>query len=115
MASMIVEHKMTVSAICWVFSRREKEKKSGYATRWTESLVQSTSTDGRCAAIRIAADLTALIRQNWWRDAMKLRTISDLSHLTYGECLDIVCKRYQRWTRDIVDAHNEPDLFSCLD
>lgn len=42
---------------------------------------------------------------NWWRDAMKLRTLSELAHLTYGECLSIVVKRYQRWTRRIV----EPD------
>lgn len=40
---------------------------------------------------------------NWWRDAMKLRTIPDLQHLTYGETLDIVVKRYQRWEREIVD------------
>jgi hypothetical protein len=38
---------------------------------------------------------------NWWRDAMKLRTIPDLNHLTYGECLGIVIKRYQRWERRI--------------
>lgn len=36
---------------------------------------------------------------NWWRDAMQLRTISGLAHLTYGECLEIVVKRYQRWMR----------------
>lgn len=36
---------------------------------------------------------------NWWRDAMKLRTLPDTQHLTYGECLEIVVKRYQRWTR----------------
>lgn len=40
---------------------------------------------------------------NWWRDAMQLRTVSDLSHLTYGECLEIVVKRYQRWKRQIRD------------
>lgn len=38
---------------------------------------------------------------NWWRDAMALRANSMLSHLTYGECLEIVVKRYQRWTREI--------------
>jgi hypothetical protein len=38
---------------------------------------------------------------NWWRDAMKLRTIKDLNHLNYGECLDIVVKRYKRWSRFI--------------
>lgn len=41
---------------------------------------------------------------NWWRDAMDLRKTSELRHLTYGECLDIIVKRYQRWSRNIVDA-----------
>jgi hypothetical protein len=45
---------------------------------------------------------------NWWRDAMKLRTIADLSHLTFGECLAIVVKRYQRWTRNITEPAKEP-------
>jgi hypothetical protein len=40
---------------------------------------------------------------NWWRDAMKLRTIPATSHLTYGECLEIVVKRYQRWKREVRD------------
>lgn len=40
---------------------------------------------------------------NWWRDAMDMRQIPLLSHLTYGECLEIVIKRYQRWTRSIRD------------
>ena len=25
----------------------------------------------------------------------------ELSHLNYGECLEIVVKRYQRWKRDL--------------
>lgn len=33
---------------------------------------------------------------NWWRDAMKLRASPDTAHLHYGECLEIVIKRYQR-------------------
>jgi hypothetical protein len=41
---------------------------------------------------------------NWWRDAMKLRIVRGLDHLTYGECLEIVVKRYQREERVIVDA-----------
>jgi hypothetical protein len=45
---------------------------------------------------------------NWWRDAMKLRTIGDLAHLTYGECLAIVVKRYQRETRAIRDEETLP-------
>ncbi len=44
---------------------------------------------------------------NWWQDAMKLRTFPDLKHLTYGECLEIVVKRYQRWDRKIVDVASE--------
>jgi hypothetical protein len=38
---------------------------------------------------------------NWWRDAMKLRITPGLEHLTYGECLAIVVKRYERWDRTI--------------
>lgn len=45
---------------------------------------------------------------NWWRDAMKIRTIPDCAHLTYGECLEIVVKRYQRWTRTIRDEEPMP-------
>lgn len=41
---------------------------------------------------------------NWWRDAMKLRTLPALSHLTYGECLDIIVKRYKRWERRLSQA-----------
>jgi len=47
---------------------------------------------------------------NWWRDAMKLRTLPDTQHLTYGECLEVVVKRYQRWTRQIVT----PEKTKCL-
>lgn len=53
---------------------------------------------------------------NWWRDAMKLRTLTDLRHLTYGECLEIVVKRYVRWRREIRDAvPEEPTLFSAAE
>ncbi len=49
---------------------------------------------------------------NWWRDAMKLRTLSDTAHLTYGECLEVVVKRYVRWKRTIGDgAVRQPSLF----
>ncbi|HKS96734.1 MAG TPA: hypothetical protein VJV74_11475, partial [Terriglobia bacterium] len=43
---------------------------------------------------------------NWWRDAMKLRTLPDTAHLTYGECLQIVVKRYQRFRREIREPKN---------
>jgi hypothetical protein len=36
---------------------------------------------------------------NWWRDAMKLR--QKLNWLTYGECLNLMVKKYQRWGRAI--------------
>lgn len=49
---------------------------------------------------------------NWWRDAMKLKTLPDTAHLHYGECLDIVVKRYQRWKRTIVDVTETADLFT---
>ena len=35
----------------------------------------------------------------WWRQAMQLRTHSLLSHLNYGECLDIAIKRMARRPR----------------
>jgi hypothetical protein len=47
---------------------------------------------------------------NWWRDAMKLRTLSDTKHLTYGECLEVVVKRYQRWAR-LTEKQEEKGLF----
>ena len=45
---------------------------------------------------------------NWWRDAMKYRR--DFPFLTYGECLDLVVKRYRRWEREIEDV--EEGLFN---
>ena len=33
---------------------------------------------------------------NWFRDAMAIRSRAALQHLTYGECLDIIVKRYKR-------------------
>lgn len=41
---------------------------------------------------------------NWWRDAMALR--KELPWLTYGECLEIICKRYERWDRVIEDVNS---------
>jgi hypothetical protein len=48
---------------------------------------------------------------NWWRDAMALRARAGLDFLTYGECLEIVVKRYKRWNRVIKDVVEEPTLF----
>lgn len=47
---------------------------------------------------------------NWWRDAMAIR--KHLPWLTYGECLGLVVKRYQRWTRTI---RPEPSLLTLMD
>ena len=48
---------------------------------------------------------------NWWREAMSLSRIPLLSHLTYGEMLGIIVKRYQRWTRQ-VEEECQAQLFS---
>lgn len=40
---------------------------------------------------------------NWFRDAMELRGLRQTKHLTFGECLDIIIKRYQREKRVIID------------
>jgi len=53
---------------------------------------------------------------NWWRDAMKIRAIPELAHLTYGECLEIIVKRYQRWTRTLEGpASQEASLFDLME
>lgn len=46
--------------------------------------------------------LSSVDSTNWWRDAMKLR--QQLPWLTYGECLDLMVRKYQRWTRQIRDV-----------
>lgn len=46
---------------------------------------------------------------NWWRDAMKIR--SSLPWLNYGECLEIVIKRYQRWERRLREQAQGLTLF----
>ena len=43
---------------------------------------------------------------NWFRDAMDLRVMKQLQHLTYGETLDIVIKRYIREQREL---NKEPE------
>ncbi len=50
---------------------------------------------------------------NWWRDGMMLR--KKLPWLTYGECLELVVKRYQRWQRTIRDQTSEAGLFDELE
>lgn len=47
---------------------------------------------------------------NWFRDAWKYKT--QLPFLTPAECVDLVVKRYQRWTRTINDEVESKEL--CL-
>ena len=42
---------------------------------------------------------------NWFLDTMKIRR--DLPWLTYGECAELVVKRYKRWKRRIIDEEQE--------
>lgn len=48
---------------------------------------------------------------NWWRDAMDIRVLPLCKHLTYGETLEIVVKRYRRQSRLIVDTPRQESLF----
>ena len=50
---------------------------------------------------------------NWWRDAMKLR--QKLHWLTYGECLGLMVKKYQRWGRAIHVEISQNILFGETD
>lgn len=56
--------------------------------------------------------LNSVDSTNWWRDAMKLR--QKLPWLTYGECLDLMIRKYQRWTRQIRDIESTGGLFEVL-
>lgn len=47
---------------------------------------------------------------NWWKDALDIRSNPLTKHLTPGECLEIVVKRYKRWDRVIKDV-NQAGLF----
>lgn len=62
-----------------------------------------------------ARRLNSVDSTNWWRDAMKLRAIPDLSHLTYGECLAIVVKRYTRWDRVIEPKEKQTSMLGLFD
>lgn len=53
--------------------------------------------------------LNSVDSTNWWRDALILR--NKMPWLTYGETLEIIVKRYQRWTRIIKDEDTD-SLFS---
>ena len=68
-------------------------------------------------ALRFYTDvrrLDSVDSTNWYRDAMKLRTYPDLAHLSYGECIEIVVKRYIRWQRIIREPQEEKTLFDAV-
>lgn len=48
----------------------------------------------------------------WWRTAMAIR--QKLPWITYGEALELVVKKYKRWTRDIKEPQKikQGDLFN---
>lgn len=53
------------------------------------------------------ARLDSVDATTWWREAMRLRTLPDLAHLTYGECLRIMVKKWQRWARNPLGPNGE--------
>lgn len=59
-----------------------------------------------CRAYTNFSRIDSVDSTNWWRDAYALKIDGKLKHLTYGECLEIIIKRYQRWDRKI-DEMNE--------
>lgn len=48
---------------------------------------------------------------NWLHQMLELKGMCQLEHLTTGECLDIIVKRYQRWEREI----REPKVLPLLE
>tara|TARA_R110000824_G_scaffold54968_1_gene151548 strand:+ start:404 stop:1093 length:690 start_codon:yes stop_codon:yes gene_type:complete len=57
--------------------------------------------------------LDSMDSTNWWRDAMKIRTMPLMDHLSYGEALEIIIKRYARWQPPEVQEQEEQiSLFS---
>jgi hypothetical protein len=58
-----------------------------------------------CRAYTHIRRIDSVDSTNWWRDAMALRKA--LPWLTYGECLGLIVKRYQRWQRVIRDEESE--------
>lgn len=57
------------------------------------------------------ARLDSIDSTNWWRDSQKILTHPNTAHLTPGEALEIVVKRYQRRAR----VMTEPDAQLALE
>jgi hypothetical protein len=47
---------------------------------------------------------------NWMHQMIELKSLRQLEHLTTGECLEIIVKRYQRWRRVIQDEVPQGEL-----
>lgn len=89
-----------------------REGKEAWVRRTCDRIPDSIHVHGW--ALRAYAHvrrLDSVDSTNWWRDAMALRTLKQCEHLTYGECLEIIVKRYQRWKRTIRDEVADPGLF----
>ena len=56
------------------------------------------------------AGFSSMDSTNWFRDAMLLRGTTALAHLTFGECLHIIVKRYKR-EKNVVPDKGESQLF----
>lgn len=54
--------------------------------------------------------LNSVDSTDWIHSMLKLKGMAELRHLTTGECLEIVVKRYQRWQREIRDPQSLPLL-----
>ena len=47
---------------------------------------------------------------DWFRMAHKLKGMATLKHLTTGECMEIIIKRYQRWARELEKESDQLEL-----
>lgn len=95
---------------------RQARKGEGWIRAACERIPEEIHVHGwACRAYTHIRRFDSVDSTNWWQDAMKLRTLPDTAHLHYGECLEIVVKRYQRWQRTIRDKDkDERTLFSMI-
>lgn len=89
-----------------------REGKESFVRRVCESVPEDLHVHGwalrRYTHVR---RLDSVDSTNWHRDMMKVRINPETKHLTPAECLEIVVKRYQRWTRTVRDRSANSPLF----
>lgn len=86
--------------------------KDGWVRDTCERIPEGVHVHGwACREFTHVGRLDSADSTNWWRDGMQLRVNPQTKHLTTGECLDIVVKRYERWTRQIEEAEKPSTLF----